>query len=238
MIVMFPCLSDNYGFLLHDPQTGLTASIDAPDATEIARQCAQHNFTLSHIFNTHHHFDHVGGNQMLKEKYGVSIVGPESDAGRIPCLDQAVGDGEVFKFGQFDIHVIDTPGHTLGHCVYYIPALNSAFVGDTLFALGCGRLFEGSPAQMFDSLSKLAALPDETKIYCAHEYTLANGAFALTVDPENEDLKSYMREAKALRDKNLPTVPTTIAREKAANPFMRAKTAEELGRIRALKDSF
>lgn len=238
MILTFPCLSDNYGFLLHDPQSGLTAAIDTPDGAEILRQCGEHDIKLTHIFNTHHHFDHVGGNKMLKQNQDVTIIGPQADKARIPHIDITVHDGEIFKFGQYDIHVLHTPGHTLGHCAYYIPALESVFVGDTLFALGCGRLFEGTPRQMFDSMAKLAALPDNTSVYCAHEYTLSNGQFAQSIDPENSSLNVYMQTVKQLRAEGLPTVPTTIAREKAANPFMRAKSAQEFGEIRAAKDRF
>jgi len=238
MISLFPCLNDNYGLLLHEPESGLTASIDAPDAGAISKACAARGWILTHIFNTHHHYDHVGGNLALKEKYGVTIVGPEADEARIPGIDVALEDGAVFTFGAFKIEVLHTPGHTKGHCAYYVPAQNSVFVGDTLFALGCGRLFEGTAAQMFDSIAKLAQLPDETKVYCAHEYTLSNGAFAISANPENEALKAYIEEAKALRAQGLPTVPTTIGREKTANPFMRAATPEILGDIRAAKDRF
>ncbi|MBL4869655.1 MAG: hydroxyacylglutathione hydrolase [Robiginitomaculum sp.] len=238
MIHIFPCLSDNYGFLLHDPISRLTASIDSPDATEIDKQCTDHGYTLTHIFNTHHHFDHVGGNLELKQKHGLTIIGPKDDEARIPGIDVTYADGDIFKFGQFDIHMIATPGHTKGHCAYYIPKLASAFVGDTLFALGCGRLFEGSAAQMFDSIGKLRALPDATKIYCAHEYTLANGAFALSVDPHNEDLQAYMETAKDLRAQGQATIPTNIAREKSANPFVRAKNALEFATLRQAKDNF
>lgn len=237
-IEQIPCLSDNYGYLLHDEESGLTASIDTPDGKVIAARADELGWTLTHIFNTHHHFDHVGGNAYLKDKYGVTIIGPKADAKRIPGIDQAVSDGETFTFGNHQVHVFHTPGHTKGHCVYYIPGSNCVFVGDTLFALGCGRLFEGTPAQMFESLAKLAALPDTTDVYCAHEYTLSNGAFALTVDPDNVDLQSYMSEARTLRNQGLPTVPTTIEREKRANPFIRAANAKELGEIRAAKDNF
>jgi len=237
-IAQFPCLNDNYGFLLHDTQSGQTASIDTPDGAAIAAKAEEMGWQLTHIFNTHHHFDHVGGNLFLKEKLGVEIVGPKADEKRIVGIDRAVSDGETFLFGAHDIHVIDTPGHTLGHCAYYVPDCQSVFVGDTMFALGCGRLFEGTPKQMFDSLAKLASLPDETQVYCAHEYTLSNGAFALSVDAENENLQDYMAEARQLRDQNLPTVPTTIAREKLANPFVRARSPEQLGEIRTAKDNF
>lgn len=237
-IHQFPCLSDNYGFLLHDNLSGLTASIDTPDGAEIARQAKSKGWMLTHIFNTHHHPDHVGGNKYLKDQFGVKIIGPAEEQARITQIDEAMSGGSQFKFGAYDVHVIHTPGHTLGHCVYHIPEAGIAFVGDTLFALGCGRLFEGTPEQMFASMQKLAALPRETLIYCAHEYTLSNGAFAITAEPDNQSLKDYLAQAKELRAKGLPTVPTTIARELAANPFMRAKDASELGARRAAKDAF
>jgi hydroxyacylglutathione hydrolase len=237
-IEQIPCLSDNYGYLVHDEDTGLTASIDTPDGNAIEKRANELGWSLTHIFNTHHHYDHVGGNQYLKDKYGVTIIGPKADEERIPGIDRTVGDCEIFKFGNHDIQVFHTPGHTKGHCAYYIAACDSVFVGDTLFALGCGRLFEGTPAQMFDSLAKLTALPDATQVYCAHEYTLSNGAFALTVDPDNADLQAYMIDARKRRDRDLPTVPTTIAREKLANPFVRAATPNQLGEIRTAKDNF
>lgn len=238
MIRVFPCLNDNYGFLLHEPISGLTAAIDTPDGDVILDQCQALGLTLTHVFNTHHHFDHVDGNMLLKDKHGVTIIGAKSDAQRIPGIDITVSGGEIFSFGNYKVHVLDTPGHTLGHCAYYIPALSSVFVGDTLFALGCGRLFEGTAQNMFDSLAALCALPEDTDVYCAHEYTLSNGAFAITVEPNNTDLAAYMTHAKNLRAQGRPTVPTNIANEKACNPFVRAKTVEILREIRAAKDCF
>ena len=194
--------------------------------------------TLTHIFNTHHHYDHVDGNLFLKEKYGATIVGSKADEKRIPGIDITLSDGQVFKFGAYDIQLIHTPGHTLGHCAYYVPQEKSVFVGDTIFVMGCGKIFEGTPAQMFDSIAKLAALPADTKVYCAHEYTLSNAAFAVTVEPENLDLRAAVEAAKSLRAKGMPTVPTSIAQELKINPFMRAETAAKLGEIRAAKDRF
>lgn len=237
-IEQIPCLSDNYGYLLHDEKTGLTASIDTPDGKAIEQRAQKLGWSLTHIFNTHHHYDHVGGNAYLKDTYGVTIIGPKADEERIPRIDRAVSGGEIFAFGDHVVQVIHTPGHTKGHCAYYIPACGSIFVGDTLFALGCGRLFEGTPTQMYESLAKITTLPDDTQVYCAHEYTLANGAFALTVDPDNADLQAYMTDARKRRNMGLPTVPTTIAREKLANPFVRAASAEKLGKIRSAKDNF
>ncbi len=239
IIHMFPCLTDNYGFLLHDPDSGLTASVDTPDAKEITAQCQDKGWTLTHVFNTHHHWDHTGGNLDLAAAYpGLEIIGPAHDAARIPGLTQGVRGGESFYFGPQKIEVIETPGHTTGHIIYYIPQASAAFVGDTLFKMGCGRLFEGSPQDMFDSLAKIAALPGETLLYCAHEYTLSNGRFALTVEPDNQDLITEITRAKALREQGKPTVPTQVKLEKAINPFMRAKTAQHLGDIRRAKDNF
>lgn len=238
MISLFPCLNDNYGFLLVEPKSGLVAAFDTPDGATIAKECAERGLTLTHIFNTHHHYDHVDGNLFLKEKYGATIVGSKADAHRIPGIDVALADGEVFKFGEYDIRLIHTPGHTLGHCAYYIPAEASVFVGDTIFVMGCGKIFEGTPAQMFDSIAKLAKLPGDTKVYCAHEYTLSNAAFAVTAEPENMDLQKAVQAAKARRAKGQPTVPTTIDQELRTNPFMRARTADELGKIRKAKDRF
>ena len=237
-IKMFPCLSDNYGFLVHDSASGQTACIDTPDGTEIMRQADIEGWTLTHILNTHHHFDHTGGNQMMKDALGLTVIGPRAEAAKIPAIDIAVGEGDVVTIGAFSAAVLDTPAHTLGHIAYHFASEGAIFVGDTLFALGCGRLFEGTPEQMFDAMEKFGTLLDETRVYCAHEYTLSNAAFALTVEPDNVDLQAYVKTAKALRAKGLPTVPTTIGAERAANPFMRAKTAARLGEIRAAKDNF
>ncbi len=237
-IALFPCLSDNYGLLIHDPISGKTATIDTPDGDEILRQCESRGWTLTDIWNTHHHWDHTGGNTALKDKHNIMITGPDMIKGRIPGLDKGVGEGDRFMFGEHTVHVWHTPGHTKDHIIYYVPDASAVFVGDTLFVMGCGRLFEGTPAQMRASLSKLAALPSDTEVYCAHEYTLSNAAFALTVEPDNPDLLKAMKAAKAKREKGEPTVPTTIAKELATNPFMRAETDERLGEIRAAKDNF
>lgn len=237
-IHMFPCLWDNYGFLIHNPDTGETACIDTPEVDKIVAALEEKNWTLTHIWNTHHHPDHAGGNLKLKELYNVQIIGCEADKKRLPGLDLGVSDGEKFSFGSHEVLVMETPGHTIGHIIYYIPSAKAAFVGDTIFALGCGRLFEGTANQMFDSMAKIAALPDDTALYCAHEYTLSNGKFALTVDPDNQALIDYMDEAKSKRENDLPTVPTSVAAEKAANPFLRAESPERLGEIRTAKDNF
>lgn len=248
----FPCLADNYGFLVHDAASGATAAIDTPEAEPILRELEAKGWALTHIFNTHHHRDHVGGNLALKAKTGCRIVGPAADAHRIPGFDEGVSDGDEIRLGTRRVRVVETPGHTLGHIVYYFLDDGVAFVGDTLFAMGCGRLFEGSPEQMWASLQKITAWPDDTRLYCAHEYTQANARFALTVEPDNEALKRRAEEVDRLRAAGMPTVPTTVGLEKATNPFLRAASpslratlgleeasnVEVFARARALKDAF
>lgn len=252
LVHLFPCLNDNYGFLLHDPDSGLTASVDTPEAGPILQALDERGWQLTHIFNTHHHWDHAGGNLELKERTGCTIIGPRADADRIPGIDVKVGEGDRFELGLQTVEVRETPGHTRGHIVFHLPEHHVAFVGDTLFAMGCGRLFEGSPEQMWDSLQKILAWPEATQIYCAHEYTQANARFALTVDPANEDLQQRATEVDTHRAENRPTVPTTLALEKQTNPFLRADAAgirqtlemenarpvDVFARIRALKDTF
>ena len=222
-IRQFPCLSDNYGYLIRDRETGDVAVIDTPDANAINSQLDAAGWRLTHILNTHHHWDHAGGNLALKDKWGCMIIGPKAEADRIPGLDEPVGDGDAVMLGASKAMVYDTPGHTSGHIIYHFAEDGAAFVGDTIFAMGCGRLFEGTPEQMWTSLSKIAALAPDTKLYCAHEYTQGNAAFALTVDPSNEDLKLRAREVDRLRAEGLPTVPTDVAIELKTNPFLRAK---------------
>jgi hydroxyacylglutathione hydrolase len=221
-IHQFPCLSDNYGVLIHDAEHGVTASIDTPETAAIERALAAKGWTLTHILNTHHHHDHTGGNLDLKAATGCTIAGPRGEAARIPGIDVSLGEGDVYDFGGHEALIMETPGHTLGHIAYHFAADNVAFVGDTLFALGCGRVFEGSFGQMWSSMRKLMALPPETTVYCGHEYTRANAAFALTIEPDNQDLVARARQVDDLRARGEPTVPTTIARELATNPFLRA----------------
>jgi hydroxyacylglutathione hydrolase len=249
---MFPCLSDNYGFLLHAPAAGVTAAIDTPEVDPILRALERKGWSLTYIMNTHHHGDHAGGNLRLKALTGCRIIGPRADAARIPGIDIEVGDGDRFDFGGREVEVFDTPGHTRGHIVYLLREDRVAFVGDTLFAMGCGRLFEGSPGEMWTSLGKILAWPDDTRIYCAHEYTQANARFALSVEPANAALLERAAAVNRLRARNEPTVPTTLALEKATNPFLRpsspnlretiglpgASDVEVFARTRALKDSF
>jgi hydroxyacylglutathione hydrolase len=222
IVHIFPCLKDNYGFLLHDPSTGETATIDTPEAGKILSEAQKKGWKITQIWNTHWHQDHAGGNAEIAAATGAKVVGPQevSRIGATP--DRVLKDGDTVQLGSLTAKVIETPGHTLGHIVYHLPEHRLAFVGDTLFALGCGRLFEGTPAQMWDSLGKLRAMPDDTVVYCAHEYTASNAAFALSVDASNADLQAYAGEVKSRRANNIPTVPTTIGKEKRANPFLRA----------------
>ncbi|MFN3868166.1 MAG: hydroxyacylglutathione hydrolase [Hyphomicrobiaceae bacterium] len=221
-IHQFTILNDNFGVLIHDPQTGATASIDAAEAYPIERECEAKGWKLTDILVTHHHADHTDGIPELKEATGCRVVAPKKDHGRIPLVDIEVGEGDSVKLGHVELRVIETPGHTLGHIAYYAPEAGAVFVGDTLFSLGCGRMFEGTPEVFHGALLKLASLPGETQVYCGHEYTLANGRFALSVEPENAALQARMREVEDLRKAGRPTLPTTIAAELATNPFMRA----------------
>ena len=221
-IHLFPCLDDNYGVLIHDAATGTTASIDAPDADDVRDALAEKGWKLTHILVTHHHHDHVGGIKELKAETGCEVIGPRGEAQKIPGLDRAVGEGDTFTLGSVSVQVFETPGHTLGHITYYIASENVAFAGDTLFALGCGRIFEGTPEMMHASLQKLAALPGDTRVYCGHEYTQSNARFALTIEPDNAALQKRMADIDALSAQAKPTVPTTIAEELATNPFLRA----------------
>ena len=230
-IHQFPCLKDNYGVLVHDAKAGVTASVDAPDAGAVMAALGEKGWRLTHILATHHHGDHVGGNLELKAETGCIIIGPEAEAARIPGLDVAVGEGDKVQFGGSVLHVLDTPGHTLGHITYWIPAEKTAFAGDTLFALGCGRVFEGNAEMMWHSLQKIARLPPETMIYAGHEYTLANARFCLTIEPNNRALQVRAKEIEALRAEGKPTLPTQLAVELATNVFLRPQSLEIRSRL-------
>jgi hydroxyacylglutathione hydrolase len=221
-IVQLPARSDNFAVLVHDPASGATASIDAPDAAPIKAELAARGWTLTHILVTHKHMDHVEGIEPLRQAYNLTVIGPQKSAAETGQYDQTVADGDHLDFAGAEIRVIETPGHTLDHVSYYLPDQKLAFVADTLFALGCGRVFEGTPEMMWESLKKLRALPDETVVYCGHEYTLANAEFALSVEPENAALAARAAEIRALRADGKPTLPTTIGRERQTNPFLRA----------------
>ncbi len=230
----FACLNDNYGFLARDRDTGQVATIDTPDAEAILRELERLGWTLDLVMNTHWHPDHAGGNARLQEVTGCTIVGPQ-EVTRIAPLDRPVGEGDVVELGHTRFQVMETGGHTLGHITYYDAADGVAFVGDTLFALGCGRVFEGTAQQMWTSLSRLAALPDETLVYCAHEYTAANARFALSVD-DSPALKARSEAVFAARERGEPTVPTRIGAEKAANPFLRAPALKAAMGLAAASD--
>lgn len=225
-IEQIPVLSDNYVYLVHEPVAGLTAVVDPAVTEPVVAALAHHGWRLTHILNTHHHHDHVGGNEALKAASGCVVVGPRADRERIPGIDIALGDGDIFEFGGSRARVFDVPGHTRGHIAYHFAAEHALFCGDTLFALGCGRMFEGTAPEMWASLAKLRALPGDTRVYCAHEYTQSNGRFALSVEPGNAALVARMREVDARRAANQPTVPSTLAEELATNPFLRPDSAE------------
>lgn len=248
----YPTRSDNYGVLLHDPETEATAAIDAPDAEDLLAALHDKGWVLTHILNTHHHHDHTAGNAIVKRMTGCTVVGPAKEAGAIPGIDVEVGEGDVVKIGNTRARVIETPGHTRGHVSYHFPDDALVFVGDTLFSVGCGRLLEGDAKTMWSSLEKLAALPPETALYCGHEYTDANCRFALTVEPENDALRARAAEVSALAEEGKPALPTTIGQELATNPFLRPDSpaiqarlgmegrplADIFGEIRKRKDRF
>jgi hydroxyacylglutathione hydrolase len=220
-IYQFPCLQDNFGVLIHDPEANVTASIDAPDAGKVLAALYEKGWRLTHILTTHHHGDHTGGNAELKAATGCRIIGPRSEATKIPGIDETVGEGDTVELGTHHVQVLDTPGHTAGQVNYFIPSAKVAFCGDTLFAMGCGRVIEGNPQMMWNSLRKLMALPKDTSVYCGHEYTQANARFALTIEPDSAALQKRAAEVDAMRAEGKATLPTTIGLELETNPFLR-----------------
>ncbi|WP_209504807.1 MULTISPECIES: hydroxyacylglutathione hydrolase [unclassified Ruegeria] len=251
-IVTIPCLSDNYAFLAHDSGNGQTALIDAPEAAPILAALEDRGWTLSHVLLTHHHWDHVEGLAEILTQHPARVIGAAADAHRLPPLDQQVAEGDSFEVGGEPVEVLDVSGHTVGHVAFYLPQSAVVFTADSLMALGCGRLFEGSPAQMWASLSKLAALPDDTLVCSGHEYTQSNAKFAITVDPENTALKQRIADIDRARAAGEATVPSILALEKATNPFLRvtdpaiqahlglanADPVEVFAEIRGRKDRF
>lgn len=226
-VELIPCLSDNYAYLLRDPeQPELCAVVDPSEPEPVKRALGARGLRLTHILNTHHHFDHTGGNLPLKEEFGAEIVGPEKDRARIPGIDVGVDEHAPWSFGRHTARVLEIPAHTRAHIAFAFEDENIVFTGDTLFAMGCGRLFEGTPQMMWTSLSKLMQLDDAMRVYCGHEYTLSNGRFALTLEPGNRDLQGRMTEVEALRAQSRPTIPSTIALEKKTNPFLRPDSPE------------
>jgi hydroxyacylglutathione hydrolase len=236
-IIRIPVLSDNYVWLVHEPDSGETMVVDPAVADPVLAEAEARRWRITQIWNTHWHPDHTGGNAAIKEATGCLITGPAAEKERIPTLDWLVADGDVVKLGAVEAQVIDVPAHTAGHIAYHFLTEQAAFVGDTLFAMGCGRLFEGTAVQMYSNMRKLESLGDDTSIYCAHEYTLSNGRFALTVEPDNAALIERMTQVTTMRDAGEATIPTTIALERATNPFMRASSVEELAARRAAKDA-
>lgn len=251
-IRLFRCLKDNYGVLLHDPADGSTAAIDAPDAAAIDAALSEAGWRLTDILVTHHHADHTGGIADLKKRHGCRVVGPRKEAQKIPGVDVTMREGDFVTVGSLNGRILETPGHTSGHIAYWFKLEKLAFVGDTLFSVGCGRVLEGTADQMWQSLLKLRNLPSETLVYCGHEYTAANVHFALTIEPKNTTLRARAEEVVRLCDANIPTIPTTIANEKSTNPFLRADLhsvasavnleggapSQVFARIRSMKDKF
>lgn len=235
-IVPVPAFADNYLWLVHDHASGETAVVDPGDAAPVLAEAERRGWTIGQIWNTHWHPDHTGGNLTIKEATGATISGPASET--IPGCDVALAEGDSVRLGEHVGRVINVPGHTLGHIALIFDEDRVAFVGDTLFAMGCGRLFEGTPQQMFDSLRRLAALPDDTRLYCAHEYTLSNGRFAAHAEPGNRDISERLAAVEQMRSNGEITVPTTVAAEQATNPFVRSSDWQEFARLRAEKDSF
>jgi hydroxyacylglutathione hydrolase len=236
-IVRVPVLSDNYVWLMHEATSGEALVIDPAVAEPVLAAAEARGWKITQIWNTHWHPDHVGGNAQIKAATGCIITGPAAEAERISTLDVQVRGGDVVQLGDVRAMVLDVPAHTAGHIAYHFESEQVAFVGDTLFAMGCGRLFEGTAAQMYDNMRTLEALGDATAIYCAHEYTLSNARFAVTVEPDNAALQQRVSDVVAARERGEATVPTTIALERATNPFMRARSVEELAARRAAKDA-
>jgi len=223
-IELVPCLSDNYAYLVHDADAGLTAVVDPSEAPPVQKALAARGWKLTHILNTHHHFDHTGGNIPLKEESGAEIVGPGKDRARFAGIDTGVDESTGWTFGSRTVRVMEIPAHTSSHIAFIVD--DAAFTGDTMFAMGCGRLFEGTPAIMWSSLSKLMTLPDATRIFCGHEYTQSNGRFALTLEPKNAALVARMKDVDAARAKGAPTIPSTLGLEKQTSPFLRPNSPE------------
>lgn len=237
-IVRIPAFSDNYIWLMHDDVSGETVVIDPGEADPALREADARGWTISQIWTTHWHPDHTGGNEAIKAATGAIVTGPAAEAAKIPSLDRMVGEGDTVRIGSIEAQVMATPAHTAGHISYHLPSEAILFPGDTVFAMGCGRLFEGTASQMHDALQRFATLADDTRIYCAHEYTLSNARFAGAVQPDNQAVSERLAAVERARAVGEATIPTTIADERATNPFMRASSAEALAVLRQRKDAF
>ena len=237
-VEIIPCLQDNYSYLIIDEDKLEACVVDPSEAKPIIDYLSGKNIKLKYILNTHHHYDHIGGNTELKKKFGSVVLGFNGDAKRIPEIDILLKDNEIWNSGNFKAKIIHIPGHTLGHICFYFFDENLLFTGDTLFSLGCGRIFEGTYEQMYDSLNKLKSLPKETKIYCGHEYTLNNSKFCLEHDSENSSLLKKIEFIKKQRNNNLPTIPSTLQDEIDCNIFLRANDLKTFSKLRDLKDNF
>jgi len=237
-IVRIAALSDNYIWLVHDPDSGETMVVDPAEADPVLAEAERRGWTISAIWNTHWHPDHTGGNAAIKRATGAPVIAPAAEAAKIPTADLLVVEGDIVQLGKHMATVLETPAHTAGHITYHFADDAVAFTGDTLFAMGCGRLFEGTAAQMYANMQRLADLPPETWVYCAHEYTLSNARYAQVAEPENDAIARRLREVEAMRERGEATVPTTIALERATNPFMRAQSVEQFAERRASKDVF
>jgi len=236
-IIPVPVLSDNYAWLIHDSDSGETAAVDPSVGAPVMEAAGEHGWTITQVFNTHWHPDHTGGNQSIHEATGAPVTGPD-EVRKVYQPQRIVGEGDRIALAEWEAEVWDIPAHTAGHIAIHFPAAKAIFVGDTMFAMGCGRLFEGTAAQMHANFQRLARLPDDTRVYCGHEYTLANARWAVTVEPDNADLAARLKRVEAMREEDQVTLPTTIGEERATNPFMRASSVEELARLRQAKDSF
>jgi hydroxyacylglutathione hydrolase len=237
-IVRIAALSDNYIWLVHDPDSGETMVVDPAEADPVLAEAEKRGWTINAIWNTHWHPDHTGGNAAIKLATGAPVIAPAAEAARIPTADRLVAEGDIVMLGKHAATVLETPAHTAGHINYHFADDDAVFTGDTLFAMGCGRLFEGTAAQMYANLQRLAELPPETSVYCAHEYTLSNARYAQVAEPDNRAIADRLLEVEAMRERGEATVPTTIALERATNPFMRAQSVEQFAERRASKDVF
>ena len=237
-VEIIPCLQDNYSYLIIDESNKTASVIDPSEAKPIIKFVEKENINLKYILNTHHHFDHIGGNKDLKKKYNSVVIGYKEDASRIPGIDILLNNNQIWKADNFEAKIIHIPGHTTGHISFHFFKEKLIFTGDTLFSLGCGKIFEGTYQDMFDSLNQIKKLPQDTKIYCGHEYTLQNSKFCIKHDPENLNLKNKIVEIKKKLENNIPTIPSTLKDENECNIFLRAKDVKSFSKLRDLKDNF